>query len=187
MLVRCYHGLGDTAQFIRYAEPLRAVAAEVIVWAQPSLCDLVATAAGVDRVLPLHDGTPDVAYDVDVEVMELPHLFRTAVETVPDRVPYLHADQGERLSDRFAVGVVWRAGDWDDRRPVPAAMLAAAVADVPGVDWFSLQQGPGAADRPAAFAPVAESATPTGTARVMRSLDLVLGSPGAAAGTPAAG
>src|SRR5687768_16598316 len=37
VLVRCYHGLGDTIQFVRYMPMLRAVASEVIVWAQPSL------------------------------------------------------------------------------------------------------------------------------------------------------
>ena len=37
VLVRCYHGLGDTLQFIRYAPMVKAVAAGVTVWAQPAL------------------------------------------------------------------------------------------------------------------------------------------------------
>src|SRR3954469_25203216 len=69
VLVRCYHGLGDTVQFIRFAAPLRQLAREVIVWAQPPLAGLIATAAGVDRVLPLHDGTPDISFDADIEIM----------------------------------------------------------------------------------------------------------------------
>src|SRR5918993_3284089 len=76
VFVRCYHGLGDTIQFIRYAALLKGVAAEVIVWAQPSLIPLLQTIKGVDRLLPLHDGVPDVEYDVDVELGELPHIFR---------------------------------------------------------------------------------------------------------------
>ena len=36
--------------------------------------DLAVTRAeGVDRLIPLHDGTPDVGYDVDIEIMELAH------------------------------------------------------------------------------------------------------------------
>jgi hypothetical protein len=31
VLVRCYHGLGDTIQFIRFAKSLREIAREVIV------------------------------------------------------------------------------------------------------------------------------------------------------------
>src|SRR5690606_19458527 len=71
VLIRCYHGLGDTIQFIRYAPRVREIAREVIVWAQPSLLPLFASVRGIDRLLPLHDGAPGVEYDVDVEVMEL--------------------------------------------------------------------------------------------------------------------
>src|SRR5690242_13201471 len=41
VLLRCYHGLGDTIQFIRYAALLKQIAAEVIVWVQPSLLPLL--------------------------------------------------------------------------------------------------------------------------------------------------
>ena len=78
--MRCYHGLGDTLQFIRYVPRLRAIAAEVTVWAQPELLSLLGTAAGIDRLLPLHDGAPDAVYDTDVELMELPHVFRSTPE-----------------------------------------------------------------------------------------------------------
>ncbi len=49
VLVRCYHGLGDTIQFIRYAALLKQLAAEVIVWVQPSLIPLLQTVKGIDR------------------------------------------------------------------------------------------------------------------------------------------
>src|SRR3954463_2783764 len=69
VLVRCYHGLGDTLQFIRFAKPLRPIARDVSFWVQPELLRLAAGARGVDRVLPLNDGMPDVGYDVDIEIM----------------------------------------------------------------------------------------------------------------------
>src|SRR3954449_6992075 len=59
VLLRCYHGLGDTLQFIRYAPLLKAIAAEVIVWTQPSLIPLLQNVRGIDRLLPLHDGDPE--------------------------------------------------------------------------------------------------------------------------------
>src|SRR3954468_15056403 len=76
VLVRCYHGLGDTIQFIRFAKPLREIARQVIVWAQPELVALLRQVDGVDQVFPLHDGTPDFGYDTDIEVMELAHALR---------------------------------------------------------------------------------------------------------------
>src|SRR5215212_11988407 len=47
VFVRCYHGLGDTLQFIRYAALLKEVSSEVIVWAQPSLFPLLQTVRGI--------------------------------------------------------------------------------------------------------------------------------------------
>src|SRR4051794_28189284 len=43
VLIRCYHGLGDTIQFIRYAPMVKAIASEVIVLAQPELLPLLQT------------------------------------------------------------------------------------------------------------------------------------------------
>jgi hypothetical protein len=174
VLVRCYHGLGDTIQFIRYAPLVKAVAAEVILWAQPTLIPLLRTAQGIDRILPLHDGTPGVEYDVDVEIMELPHVFRTTLATVPAHVPYLHASpaplpKGERL----AVGIFWEAGDWNERRSVPFAQLA-PLTEVSGVALHVLERHPGVTERHPGFtvAPIVD--TVLATARFMRALDLVI-------------
>ena len=177
VLVRCYHGLGDTVQFIRYAPSLRALAREVIVWAQPGLVPLVRTVAGVDRVLPLHDGAPEAAFDADLEIMELPHVFRSTVGTLPAAVPYLRAEPAEdlpRAPGRRAVGLVWESGAWDPRRSVPAARLAEALGEVPGVDWHLLQRGPARATMPSGFGVDSGSDDPTRAARVMRALDLVI-------------
>src|SRR3954471_9653296 len=59
VLVRCYHGLGDTIQFARYVKPLRRIARSVTVWCQPELQVLLRQLPDM-CVLPLHDGTPDV-------------------------------------------------------------------------------------------------------------------------------
>lgn len=181
VLVRCYHGLGDTVQFIRYLPRLRAIAARVIVWAQPALLPLLGASAGrlgIDRLLPLHDGgAPDADFDVDVEIMELAHVFRTTLGTVPTTVPYLYAEPAPGLKEpgRLAVGLVWRAGDWDERRSVPAAELA-PLARVPGVDWHVLQRGAAAlaAPRPAGLGQVSGSDRVEAVASVMRGLDLVI-------------
>src|SRR5690606_11292785 len=91
VLVRCYHGLGDTIQFIRFAAPLRAIARHVIVWVQPKLLPLIATVAGVDEALPLNDGTPNSVFDADIEIMELAHALRVDAEAIRRPLPYLAA------------------------------------------------------------------------------------------------
>jgi hypothetical protein len=139
VLIRCYHGLGDTIQFIRYASLVRATAREVIAWVQPALVPLLRAASGIDTVLPLHDGAPDADYDVDIEVMELPYAFRTTVATIPGEVPYLTATPVVIQGGRPRIGVVWRAGEWDEARSLNFRDLC-PLFDEPGT-WISLQYG----------------------------------------------
>jgi hypothetical protein len=174
VLVRCYHGLGDTIQFIRYVPLLKTIAAHVTVWAQPSLITLLSTACGIDRIISLHDGTPDCDYDVDVEVMELPYVFRTTVETIPARIPYLHVDASALGNCKMKVGLVWRGGDWDPRRDVPFDLLT-RLAEIQEISFYVLQQETAAWEDHQSFKtilpPNADALT---TARVMRALDLVV-------------
>ncbi|HEU4629268.1 MAG TPA: hypothetical protein VFS08_05960, partial [Gemmatimonadaceae bacterium] len=175
VLVRCYHGLGDTIQFVRFLPRLRAQAAEVTLWAQPALLPLLRTARGVDRLLPLHDGTPQVDHDADVEIMELAHVFRVTPRGIPRRVPYLHAPPAPLVrDDGLHVGVVWQSGGWNaERRTIPCRLLA-PLAAIPDVTLHALQRGPPLDDWPAAFGPVSGSDDVLAAAGVMRALDLVL-------------
>jgi hypothetical protein len=174
VLVRCYHGLGDTIQFIRYVPLLKTIAAHVTVWAQPSLITLLSTACGIDRIISLHDGTPDCDYDVDVEVMELPYVFRTTIETIPARIPYLHVDASALGNCKMKLGLVWRGGDWDPRRDVPFDLLT-RLAEIQEISFYVLQQETAAWEDHQSFKtilpPNADALT---TARVMRALDLVV-------------
>jgi len=140
VLVRCYHGLGDTLQFVRLLAPLRERARHVALWVQPALIELLADVQGVDALLSLHDGTPDVEYDIDVESMELAHLLRVTPEDLPNSVPYLRVKSAldTRRSENVRVGVAWRSGDWDESRSIPDASLY-ALQEIPRVEWFSLQ------------------------------------------------
>ncbi|HLL48176.1 MAG TPA: glycosyltransferase family 9 protein, partial [Longimicrobiaceae bacterium] len=159
----------------RFAPLVKAVAAEVVVWAQPALLPLLRTARGIDRLLPLHDGVPDVDFDADVEVMELAHVFRCTPATLPAAVPYLHADPAPLPRDgRLAVGVVWQAGDWDGRRRAMAPELLAPLARVPGVALHVLQRGEALQAMPPGLGVVSGSDDVLEAAGVMRALDLVV-------------
>lgn len=175
VLIRCYHGLGDTIQFVRYAPLVKRIASHVSVWAPPELLPLLEDMESIDELLPLHDGTPECDYDVDVESMELPHVFRTTLESIPRNVPYLApATRASQIANRdFTVGIVWRGGDWDERRSVPFDLIM-SLADVPGVALYALQRelAPGEGDAPFAIPP--ERCEPLGTAQLMRALDLVI-------------
>src|SRR4051812_7675725 len=126
VLVRCYHGLGDTVQFIRFMPQLKQVASEVTVWCQSQLIPLLQTARGIDRLLPLHDGAPDIQYDVDIELMEVPHALRTNLRTLPRQVPYFDLQPSRRRvasPGAFRAGIVWQSGGWDSRRCIAPDLM----------------------------------------------------------------
>ena len=143
VLVRCYHGLGDTIQFLRFMKPLRAIARSVTLWCQPELLPLVEAAAGVDRAIPLHDGAPEIEFDIDIEIMEVPHAIRARRDQVEMCGAYLMlppiALSRPRKEQGLRVGLVWKVGEWDKRREVPAVLLRNLAG--PGVMLHSLQRG----------------------------------------------
>jgi hypothetical protein len=148
VLVRCYHGLGDTIQFARYLPLVRERSARLAVWVQPPLIPLLRS---VDRAMilrPLHDGEPDVAYDADLEIMELPHVFRSTLATLPAHVPYVDVPPAA-LPDTgsLKVGLVWRAGEWAEHRSIPFVSLEPLTNR--RVTWHVLQGQPGLSERPA--------------------------------------
>ena len=144
VLVRCYHGLGDTIQFARFLPALAERARRLIVWCQPELLPLIGRVAGVDQAVSLHDGTVEAAFDVDIEIMEISHAIRAGRDLIECRKPYLAAPgppPARRITDRQAlsVGLVWEVGDWDKRRAVPPALLNRLKEN--GVELYALQRG----------------------------------------------
>jgi hypothetical protein len=175
VLIRCYHGLGDTIQFIRYAKLVKEIASQVIVWAQPPLVELIATAGTADRILPLHDGIPDVKYDVDAEIMELQYIFRTTLSTVPAAVPYLHVDPLPLSMEKGppSVGLVWHGGDWDKARSVPFSLLR-TLSGIGGARFYILQANPASAGWRGEFGRYPGELTLFDFARVIQGLDVMV-------------
>ena len=136
VLVRCYHGLGDTLQFARYLPALAAQAASVAVECQPSLVPLLAGIPGVARLIPFDVTAPAPPAECDIEIMELAFALRLRPDAVP--LPTLRPPAPARLPPG-TLGLCWMVGDWDKAREVPPALLAPLAAAHPCV---SLVPGP---------------------------------------------
>lgn len=152
VLVRCYHGLGDTVQFIRYMPLLRERASTVVLQCQPKLAPLLGAVAGIDEMIFLDDGRPEPPFDVDIELMELAYAFRTTLETIPKGVPYLTVPREliecykpARHAGELNIGLVWSSGDWNPERSVRLAEFA-WLSRLRGVRLYSLQRGPAEAE-----------------------------------------
>jgi len=174
VLIRCYHGLGDTIQFVRCMPMVEAVAAQSFLWVQAPLIPLIRTMRLRSVLLPLADREPDVDYDVHAELMELPYIFRTTLDTIPAGVPYFRVDPPVRHRCGTHVGLVWASGRWDARRNVPYPEIA-RLLELRDVTFYILQRGSAQNEVEAARHIVfAGSDDPFAAAQMIKSLDLVI-------------
>jgi tetratricopeptide (TPR) repeat protein len=148
ILLHAEQGFGDTLHFARYAQPLAARGARVVLVAQPAVVSLLRGLEGVERVLAEGEALP--AFDLHCPLMSLPLAFGTRLGSIPGTVPYLAPAQGrvERWRARLGpatrrrVGLVWsgRPDHGNDRsRSIPLERLAPLLA-APGIEWVSLQR-----------------------------------------------
>jgi FkbM family methyltransferase len=149
ILLVAEQGLGDTLHFIRYGKMLQQQGAHVIVAAQKPLLPVLAECSGVDQLVEL-DGTYPV-FDTWAPLVSLPWLVKTTLASIPSEIPYLTADPTlvQTWSDRlaaypgFRIGITWQgSADFhaDRQRSIELRQFA-ALADIPGVQLFSLQKG----------------------------------------------
>ncbi len=157
VLVRCYHGLGDTLQFARFLPALAARAAGVRVEVQAELLPVLRQLPGVREWIAFDAARPVAPSGCDIEIMELSHALRLAPDDVA--VPYLRAlGDGLPLCGGGSVGVCTRAGGWDSARSLPAGWIEPLLAGRTIVD----------------LAPAVVPATMVATARAIAGLDLVI-------------
>lgn len=128
VLVRCYHGLGDTIQFLRFLPELRRRAASVTLEIQPRLISLLPPDLA-DVAVPFDPAHPLKPAECDVEIMELSFALRTPPSACPP--PYLSVTPS-RLPPG-TIGICCTSGDWDPARSLPPELLAPLCAGRPVV------------------------------------------------------
>jgi len=133
VLVRCYHGLGDTLQFARYLPELARRAASVTLEITPRLhcllCTFPCTIVAFDPAHPLPSS------ECDIEIMELGFALRIPPAELAE--PWFKTDAF--TLPEGTVALCTRAGDWDPLRSIPEAELASLFDHFP---IFSMDIGP---------------------------------------------
>jgi hypothetical protein len=154
ILLHSEQGLGDTIQFVRYAQCVADAGAQIILEVQKPLVGLLRGLKSISQVTAQGDPLPP--YDLHCPLMSLPFAFGTTLSTIPVSMPYLKAPPdkvdewsmklGEKIKPR--VGIVWSGGFrpnrpelWsvNGRRNIPLRKLA--VLRHPGIEFYSLQKG----------------------------------------------
>jgi len=154
ILLCAEQGLGDTFQFIRYAKLLKERGATIIVQTQRPLTTILKLCNYIDVVVPRGKALPH--FNCYVYLMSLPLLFKTTVDTIPDIVPYLHADPQlvqywkEKLSkdNNFKIGICWQGNKGYRTQALKHAVAAKSMharlfkplAELPGVSLYCLQK-----------------------------------------------
>jgi len=197
ILLHAEQGQGDTFQFMRYASIIKDLGGYVIAECHDGMKSLMETCPGVDEISERHEvvsGSREIVYDVHANMMSLPRIMRTTLETIPSQVPYLSAPASFRprweariraltpLRTHLKVGFAW-AGNPDHRNDIHRSTTLdffATLASVPGVAFFSLQMGEAAkqtATPPEGFRVIdlaPEIKSFSDTAAIIENLDLVV-------------
>lgn len=154
LLVRAEQGLGDTLQFCRYVKLLSAMGAKVTLRVQKPLMNVLQGLEGLENLNS--DADPYPEFDYYCNLMSLPLLLKTTVETIPNEIPYLKADPdkvkawADRLGPKVnkRVGLVWSGGFRPDRpdlwllnrrRNIELIQLVGLKTE--GIEFHSLQKG----------------------------------------------
>ncbi|WP_144152948.1 tetratricopeptide repeat protein [Paraburkholderia sp. BCC1885] len=148
ILVHAEQGFGDTLQFSRYAELLRARGANVVLEVQPALGSLMASLRSVVQVVVA--GEPLPQFDFHCPLLSLPFAFQTDLHSIPNQTPYLYSDAAlvERWEallgpkQRRRVGLAWSGNPAhlnDRHRSIPLSTLMPLLEM--DVEWISLQKG----------------------------------------------
>lgn len=152
ILLRPEGGLGDTINFIRYAQRLKDMGADVIVVCQPQLIPLLSRCMYVDQFIQTGQTLPP--YDADATLMSLPAIFNDTDKTVPKTIPYISPDptlvqlwqQKLAWDTNFKVGICWQVDVHNDtsklliaRRGYPLESFV-GLADIENISFYSLQK-----------------------------------------------
>lgn len=156
VILRCLHGFGDTVQFLRYAPQLREITSRLIVEVPPGLLALAFCFEGVEEVITWGENksTSIPGWDVQIESIELPYVFRTRLDDLPLATRYLKLPKKSRYygpapgslkcSDPH-VGLVWTAGAWNPNRSVPFDIMK-SLLEIDSCKFWNLQGGPETVD-----------------------------------------
>jgi len=148
VLMRAEHGLGDAVQFARYAPFIGRMGGKAIMQVPMDLAKLARGFHGVERVVGVDETCPEFDYYVDL--MSLPHVFDTDLESIPANVPYLEPPaefvgrwrERMRESDCRNVGLAWAGSptNLDDRRRSMQSSQLSPLFELGDIRFWSLQR-----------------------------------------------
>jgi hypothetical protein len=147
-------GFGDTILCARFIPLVKKRVGRVVLGCQPELVRLFSRLKGIDAVVPY--GAPLPRFDMHCPLMSLPRFFLTDLRdippparlSVPGQPPQGLQAAIARAGTRLKVGIVWSGSLTFKANHIRSTSLERflELTAVPGIQLFSLQKGPRAAD-----------------------------------------
>ena len=149
LLIISEQGFGDTIKFIRYISLIKQQGAYIILEGKKELKRLFENL--VDEFIEKQkDKIPKIDFDYYIHLMSLPRLFKTSLENIPNKVPYLKAN--EKLVEKFKpkfntndfkIGITWSGNSKqeDDKNRSTTFEKFKILKQIPNIKLYSLQIG----------------------------------------------
>lgn len=151
LVVQAEQGFGDSIQFVRYLPMVKERGGTVIFAEKTELIGLFTNLDGIDDLVDTAKLTEgNVKHDLYVNLLTLPAIFETNIDTIPARIPYLSADASKIeywhnniKTDAFKIGIAWAGNSThgNDRNRSCSLNNFIQLAKIENVTLFSLQKG----------------------------------------------
>lgn len=190
-------GLGDTLQFVRYAEGIAQCCSELTIGVPKALHRLVETMPIAQNFTVISDSKQSIDCDVAVAMLDAPAIFDQKTTNIPNGIPYFTVPDSikqQRLLGQSAfslsancpkVGLVWagsarldnvRAYSIDRRRSIPKELFDPILAMCDRFYFVNLQfqNDRDTGDLRLAYQPIQSDFDMLDTAAIVEKLDLVI-------------
>jgi len=142
-------GLGDFIQFCRYIPLVEKLGAKVVLKAPDALYATMMKTMGLNIRVIRNDEIVE-EFDLHCPIMSLPLAFKTMVETIPNKTPYIFSDQFKKsywkrifayATNSLKVGVVW-SGSKDHKKDHDRSLRLEQLEPILNlpVTFYSLQK-----------------------------------------------
>ncbi|MBT3456152.1 tetratricopeptide repeat protein [bacterium] len=147
-------GFGDIFQYVRYVQELKERGAYIIIEAPKSLSNLLSQYSYIDAIVKPGDYVS--SFDFHACIGDLPGIFKTTLDTIPQKIPYIFADEKlvkkwAEILDKdtdFKVGLCWSGGESSEidfqeimlkKRSIPIELFS-QLSGLKNVSFYSLQK-----------------------------------------------
>ena len=147
ILIHSEQGLGDSLQFCRYITLMRSLGCVIYLEIEKPLIKIMRALLPSSCIFEKNADLPD--FDFHCPMMSLPLAFKTKVETIPCKTPYLSACNNNkkfwknRLNPKTKprIGIAWQGNSAhinDNKRSIALETVIDYLS--PNFEWYSLQK-----------------------------------------------